>query len=83
MSNISTHDNIVLLNHCDATLSIIAIFLVLHIAPLMVLLSLNNMSSKHLRILYLDLRVVENVIVVIDVLNDPDRLLPTALLLRL
>lgn len=41
----------------------------------MVLLSLNDVTSKHLRILYLNLRVIEDIIVVIYVLYDFDRLL--------
>ena len=33
-----------------------------------VLLRLNDMSTEHLRIFYFDLRIVENIIIVVDVL---------------
>ena len=41
----------------------------------MILLCLDHMTSKHLRVLDLDLRIVEYVVIVIDVLNYFDRLL--------
>ena len=50
----------------------------------MVLLCLDDVATEHLWVLDLDLRVVEDVIIVVDVLNDFDRLLVVlALLLRL
>ena len=67
------HHNVVLFDDSDA-LGRVALFLM----PSMVLLSLDNVASQHLRILYLDLGVVENVVVVIDVLYyfDGARVLP-------
>lgn len=50
----------------------------------MVLLGLDDVATEHLWVLDFDLRVVEDVIVVVDVLNDFDRLLVVlTLLLRL
>ena len=46
----------------------------------MILLCLNNVASKHLWILDLNLRIVENIIIVIDVLNNFNRLVPVLLL---
>ena len=46
----------------------------------MVLLSLHDVASEHLWILYFYLRVVEDIIVVIYVLYDFDRLLLALLL---
>lgn len=46
----------------------------------MILLSLNHLATKHLRILNFNLRVVENVIVVIYVFDNFNRLLLLALL---
>jgi hypothetical protein len=40
----------------------------------MILLSLNYVTTEHLWVLDLDLRVVENVIIIIDVLDDLDGL---------
>lgn len=46
----------------------------------MVLLSLNHLATKHLRVFYFNLRVVENVIVVVYVFDDFYWLLLLALL---
>ena len=56
--------DVVLLDHCDSTL---ASELLAHSLPV-VLLSLNDMTTEHLRIFDLDLRIVENIIIVVDVL---------------
>ena len=83
MRNIAVHDNIVFLYNCYATLILVSVLLILHLASLVILLSLNNVTTEHLRVFNLDLRVVENVVVVIDVLYYFDWLLPVALLLWL
>ena len=83
MRNITVHDNIVFFNNCYATLILVSVLLILHLASLMILLSLHDMTAEHLRVLNLNLRVVENVVVVIDVLYYFDWLLPVALLLWL
>ena len=83
MSNIAVHDNIVFFDNCYATRILVSVLLILHLASLMVLLSLHDVATEHLRVLNLDLRVVEDVVVVIDILYYFDWLLPVALLLRL
>lgn len=86
MCYVSVHHNVVLLDHCDATyliIIIVAILLVLHLASLMVLLGLNYVTTQHLRILNLDLRIVEDVVIVVDVFDYLDWLLAAALLFRL
>jgi hypothetical protein len=49
MSNVSIHDNVVLLDHCDPTYLIIAVIigvlLILYLATLAVLLRLYNMTT--------------------------------------
>ena len=44
-----------------------------------VLLCLNNMPTKHLWILNLNLWIVENIIIVVDVLYNLNRLIPILL----
>lgn len=83
MSDIAIHDNIVFLDNSDATGCVIAVFLVLHVAPLIVLLGLHYVTSQHLRVLYFYLRVVEYIVIVVDVLDNLYWLLTVALLLRL
>ena len=65
------HHDVVLLDHSNA-LWILKVSWLLLLAS-MVLLGLDDVAPKHLRIFYLDLRVVEDVIVVVDVLYDFDR----------
>ena len=43
---------------------------------LVILLRLNNVTAKHLGILDLNLRIVENIIIVVDVLYNFNRLVP-------
>ena len=80
----TVHNNVILLNYCDTTdLIIISLFLVLiHMLLWMTveLLALNYMASKHLRILNLNLRVIEYIIIVIDVLDNLNWLILTLLL---
>lgn len=80
MGNISAHYNIVLLNHCDTT---VCVLLILLLRPSMVLLSLDNVATEHLWIFYFDLRVVENVVIVVYVFNYFNWLLTVALFLWL
>lgn len=83
MSNIAVHDYIVFLDYCNATLILVTIFHILRLATLMILLGLHNVASQHLRIFYFNLWVVEDVVIVINILNYLDWLLPIILLLRL
>jgi len=46
----------------------------------MILLSLDNVASKHLGILYFDLGVVEYVVIIVDIFNDLDGLVLAFLL---
>jgi hypothetical protein len=68
MGNTTIHDNVILLNDRDATnLIIVGIgILFLHLA-LVILLGLDDVSPKHLRVFYFYLRIVENVVIVVDV----------------
>ena len=72
------HHDVILLDHSNA-LWVLEVRWLLLLAS-MILLGLNDVTPKHLRILYLDLRVVEDVIVVVYVLYDFDRLLLALLL---
>lgn len=86
--NVTTHYNIVLLNHSNSTSvhGILTILIQLLLRLLgsslvtMILLSLDNVTSKHLWILYFDLRVVENVVIIVDVFNNLNGLVLTFLL---
>lgn len=88
--NVATHNNIVFLNHSNSTVhGILAILIQLLLSLLlgarlvtMILLSLDNVASKHLGILYFDLGVIENVVIIVDIFNDLDGLV-LAFLLRL
>ena len=77
LSDVAVHDDVVLLDDCDpADLIVIAVFLVLHLLrAAVVLLSLNDVPTEHLGILYFDLRVVEDIIVVVYVFYYLDWLL--------
>jgi len=81
--NIAVHNNIVFFDNCYATRVLVTVLLILHLASLVILLSLYDVTTQHLWVLNLDLRVVEDVVVIIDVLYYFDWLLPVALLLRL
>ena len=65
------HHDVILLDHSNA-LWVLEISWLLLLASV-VLLCLDDVTPKHLRILYLDLRVIEYVIVVVDILYDLDR----------
>ena len=78
VSDVATHHNIIFLNHSNTSSGIhgilsILIQLLLRLlrTALMtvVLLGLDNMASKHLRILNFNLRVVENVVIIVDVFD--------------
>ena len=81
VGNISTHNDIVLFYYSDtANLVVACIWIIFYLLRVltttcMVLLSLHDVPSKHLWIFDFDLRVVEDIIVVIYVLYDFDRLL--------
>ena len=76
--HIASHCYIVLLYNCDSTL---ASKLLVH-GLAVVLLSLNYMATKHLWFLNFNLGIVENIIIVIDVLYNFNRLV-SLLFLRL
>lgn len=82
MSNIAVHNNIVFFDYCNATRILVTVLLILHLASLVILLSLHDVTTQHLWVLNLDLRVVEDVVVIIDVLYYLDWLLSVAFLLR-
>jgi len=63
MLHIASNRNIVFFNNCDTTWSN-----KLLLSHTMILLSLNDVTTKHLGILYFYLWIVENIIIVIDVL---------------
>ena len=69
MSDIAVHDNVILFDDRDTTdLIVVTVFLVLHLLRTAVeLLGLNHVPTEHLRILYFDLGVVENVVIVVYV----------------
>lgn len=81
VSNVSTHNDIVLFYYSDTANLVVAciwiIFYWLRIltTTCMVLLGLHNVASEHLGIFDFNLWVVEDIIVVIYVLYDFDRLL--------
>lgn len=72
MAHMSTHS--IVFNDCDATRALKMWWLTN--ALVVILLSLNNVATKHLGILYLNLRIVENIIIVVDVLYNFNRLVP-------
>ena len=75
MDDIAADDYVIVLDHSDIAVLIIAHWSLTLAAPTMVLLGRDNVTSEHLRILNLNLRIVKNVIVVVYVFDDLDRLL--------
>lgn len=75
VSDISAHHNIVFLDDSDATdLVIVSIWIIfntglLSLRTTMILLSLNDMTTEHLRIFYFNLWIIEYVIVVVYVFD--------------
>ena len=74
MSDITVHDNVVLFDDGDPTNLIVVVLLILILhrlrAALILLLTLGDVPTEHLRILYFNLRVIENIIVVVYVFDD-------------
>ena len=73
MSDITIHDDIVLFDDSDPTdlIIIVAVFLILHLLRAsVILLTLSDVPTEHLRILYFDLRVVEDIIIVVNVFDN-------------
>jgi hypothetical protein len=69
--HVSTHSNVFLVDYLDAVDSMIILSFLIHGAALaMVLLGLDDMSSKHLGIFNFYLWIVENVVVIVDIFND-------------
>jgi hypothetical protein len=77
---LSIHYYVVLLHNGDSILIGVSLLLARHLGGSIVLLSLNDVTSLHLRILDFNLRVVEDVVVVIYILDDFDGLLLTLFL---
>lgn len=82
---VATHHNIVFLNDSNSVHRILAILIQLLLglllgATLMILLSLDNVATKHLRILDFDLWVIENVVIIVDIFDDLNGLVLTFLL---
>lgn len=75
----TVHHDVIFLDNCDAVHGIVLAALWLRWCRV-VLLSLNHLATKHLRVFYFNLRVVENVIVVVYVFDDFYWLLLLALL---
>jgi len=73
MSWITIHYYIVFLYHCDSAYLIVITFTLARadmlLRMLMVLLALHYMASQHLRILNLDLWVIENVVIIVDIFD--------------
>jgi hypothetical protein len=65
MRHVVSNRDVILFNHCDTTLS--TEMLLAHLLS-MILLRLNDMTSKHLRVLDLYLWIIENIIIVVYVL---------------
>lgn len=65
MRHIISNGNIVLLDYSNATLSLESAFT--HGLPV-ILLGLDDVATEHLWVFYFDLRIVENIIIVVDVL---------------
>jgi hypothetical protein len=81
MGDIAIHYNVVFFNDSNSANLIIVILLVLHLLRAsVVLLGLNDVPTEHLWIFYFDLRIIENVIVVVYVFYDFYWLLLLALL---
>ena len=73
MAHLSAHSHAIIFDNCNSTMAL-KLRLLTH--TLMILLSLNNVATEHLRILYLNLRIVENIIIVVDVLYNFNGLVP-------
>ena len=73
MTHLSAHSHAIVLDNGNATRAL-KVRLFTH--ALMILLRLNNVTAKHLGILDLNLRIVENIIIVVDVLYNLYRLVP-------
>ena len=67
MGHIVSYGDVVLLNHRDTSLSTEMLFP--HRLS-MVLLRLDDVTSQHLRVLYLNLWIIENIIIVVYVLYN-------------
>ena len=67
MGHVVSNSDVVLFDHCDSSLS--TEMLLAHRLS-MVLLRLNDVTSQHLRILDLNLRIIENIIIVVYVLYN-------------
>ena len=70
MDDIAADDYVIVLDHSDIAVLIIAHWSLTLAAPTMVLLGRDNVTSEHLRILNLNLRIIKDVIVVIDIFDD-------------
>jgi len=73
VSDITVHDDVVFFDDGDPTdlIIVVAIFLILHLLRVaMKLLSLGDVSTDHLWVLYFDLRIIEDIIIVVDVLDN-------------
>ena len=80
MNDVAADDNVVVLDHSDIAVLIITHWSLTLAASTMVLLGRDHVTSEHLWILNLYLRVIENVIVVIDIFDDLDWLVLALLL---
>lgn len=70
VSDITVHYNVVFFDDSDPTdLIVVTVFLILHLlrTAVILLLRLGDLPTMHLRILYFNLRVVEDIIVVVNV----------------
>ena len=70
--HIASNCDVIFLDDCDSALASKS----LAHRPLVVLLCLNDVATEHLRILYLNLWIVENIIIVVDVLYNLNWLVP-------
>ncbi len=82
LSDITVHDDVVLFDDGVPTdLIVVGIFLILHLLrPTMILLTLGDVPTEHLRILYFDLRIIEDIIIVVNVFDNFNWLLLILLL---
>lgn len=84
MTTVTVHYNIIFFYHSNSTYLIIISFTLtlsnMLLWVLMVLLALHYMASKHLRVLNLNLWVIEYVIIVVDIFDNLDRLILTLFL---
>ena len=73
MGDVTTHHDVVFFDHCNSThLVVIVVLVVLYTClvvlvrrPPVVLLGLDDVTTKHLGVLYFNLGVVENIIIII------------------